>query len=130
MKNKLGLFTLYLISSFASADWLDLNMPVGVTDISQEVFTLHMAIFFVVVARGVLVVGVLFWYMWRYQKSKNEKPADFKENHKLEILWTVIPTLILVAMAIPASMTLKTIYDPSSRTRGRARIVLPVCDRS
>ena len=71
-------------------------MPVGVTDISQEVFTLHMAIFFVVVAIGVLVFGFLFWSMWRYQKSKNDKPADFKENHKLEILWTVIPTLILV----------------------------------
>ena len=118
MKNKLGLFILYLISSFASADWLDVNMPVGVTDISQEVFTLHMAIFFVVVAIGVLVFGFLFWSMWRYQKSKNDKPADFKENHKLEILWTVIPTLILVAMAIPASMTLKTIYDHEAEEGG------------
>ena len=114
MKNKLGLFILYLISSFASADWLDVNMPVGVTDISQEVFTLHMAIFFVVVAIGVLVFGFLIGLCGDIRSLKMISQLIL-ENHKLEILWTVIPTLILVAMAIPASMTLKTIYDHEAR---------------
>ncbi len=118
MKNKLGLFILYLISSFASADWFDVNMPVGVTDISQEVYTLHMAIFYVVVAIGILVFGFLFWSMWRFQKSKNKKPSKFKENHKLEIIWTIVPTLILVAMAVPASITLKNIYDHEAEEGG------------
>ena len=111
MKNKLKLLILCLIPFFASADWLDINMPVGVTDISKEVFELHMLIFWVVVGIGVVVFGFLFWSMWKYRRSNNKKPANFTENHKLEIIWTIVPTVILILMAIPASMTLKKIYD-------------------
>ena len=118
MRNKLGLFLLSITSFYTSADWLDVNMPVGVTDISKEVFDLHMAIFFVTVAIGVIVFGFMFYSMWRYRRSNNKKPAKFKENHKLEILWTVIPTLILVAMAVPASITLKKIYDHEAEEGG------------
>ena len=107
MKNKLWALILYPISLFMSADWLDVNMPVGVTDISKEVFGLHMTIFFVVVAIGIIVFGVLFWSMWKYRRSNNKKPATFTENHTVELLWTIIPTLILIAMAVPASITLK-----------------------
>ena len=57
MRYKLGLFLLLIASFYTSADWLDVNMPVGVTDISKEVFDLHMAIFFVTVAIGVIVFG-------------------------------------------------------------------------
>ncbi len=118
MRIKLGLFLLLITSFYTSADWLDVNMPVGVTDISKEVFDLHMAIFFVTVAIGVIVFGFMFYSMWRYRRSNNKKPAKFKENHKLEILWTVIPTLILVAMAVPASITLKKIYDHEAEEGG------------
>ena len=118
MRYKLGLFLLLIASFYTSADWLDVNMPVGVTDISKEVFELHMAIFFVTVAIGVIVFGFMFYSMWRYRRSNNKKPAKFKENHKLEILWTVIPTLILVAMAVPASVTLKKIYDHEAEEGG------------
>ena len=51
-----------------------------------------MAIFFVVVAIGVVVFGVLFWSMWKYRRSNNKKPATFTENHTVEMLWTIIPT--------------------------------------
>lgn len=118
MRIKLGLFLLLITSFYTSADWLDVNMPVGVTDISKEVFDLHMAIFFVTVAIGVIVFSFMFYSMWRYRRSNNKKPAKFKENHKLEILWTVIPTLILVAMAVPASITLKKIYDHEAEEGG------------
>ena len=118
MKNKLWALILYPISLFMSADWLDVNMPVGVTDISKEVFGLHMAIFFVVVAIGVVVFGVLFWSMWKYRRSNNKKPATFTENHTVELLWTIIPTLILIAMAVPASITLKKIYDQEAEEGG------------
>ena len=90
MKNKLWALILYPLSFFMSADWLDINMPVGVTDISREVFGLHMTIFFVVVAIGVVVFGVLFWSMWKYRRSNNKKPATFTENHTVEILWTIV----------------------------------------
>ena len=68
-------------SFYTSADWLDVNMPVGVNDIRKEVFDLHMAIFFVTVAIGVVVFGFMFYSMWRYRRSNNKKPAKFKENH-------------------------------------------------
>tara|TARA_B100001758_G_scaffold34572_1_gene25864 strand:+ start:34 stop:1194 length:1161 start_codon:yes stop_codon:yes gene_type:complete len=118
MKNKLKLLILYLIPFFASADWLDLNMPVGVTDISKEVFELHMLIFWVVVGIGVVVFGFLFWSMWKYRRSNNKNPAKFYDNHKLEIIWTIVPTIILILMAIPASITLKKIYDHEAEEGG------------
>ena len=118
MKNKLKLLILCLIPFFASADWLDINMPVGVTDISKEVFELHMLIFWVVVGIGVVVFGFLFWSMWKYRRSNNKKPANFTENHKLEIIWTIVPTVILILMAIPASMTLKKMYDHEAEEGG------------
>ena len=118
MKNKLKLLILYLIPFFASADWLDLNMPVGVTDISKEVFELHMLIFWVVVGIGVVVFGFLFWSMWKYRRSNNKTPAKFYDNHKLEIIWTIVPTVILILMAIPASITLKKIYDHEAEEGG------------
>jgi len=118
MKNKLKLLILYLIPFFASADWLDLNMPVGVTDLSKEVFELHMLIFWVVVGIGVVVFGFLFWSMWKYRRSNNKTPAKFNDNHTLEIIWTIVPTVILILMAIPASITLKKIYDHEAEEGG------------
>ena len=93
-------------------------MPVGVTDISKEVFELHMLIFWVVVGIGVVVFGFLFWSMWKYRRSNNKTPAKFYDNHKLEIIWTIVPTIILILMAIPASITLKKIYDHEAEEGG------------
>ena len=118
MKNKLWALILYPVSLFTSADWLDVNMPVGVTDISKEVFDLHMAIFIVVVVIGIIVFGGLFWSMWKYRRSNHKTPAKFTENHTVEILWTIIPTLILIAMAVPASITLKKIYEHEAEEGG------------
>tara|TARA_B100000282_G_scaffold87222_1_gene60843 strand:+ start:3994 stop:5145 length:1152 start_codon:yes stop_codon:yes gene_type:complete len=118
MKKELGLITLLLISMFSSADWLDVNMPVGVTDISQDVFGLHMLMFWIMVAIGVVVFGVLFYAMWKYRRSNNKKPAKFEENHKLEMAWTIVPTIILVLMALPASSLLKKMYDHDAEEGG------------
>ena len=79
MRNKLGLFLLSITSFYTSADWLDVNMPVGVTDISKEVFDLHMAIFFVTVAIGVIVFGFMFYSMWRYRRSNNKKEQHWEQ---------------------------------------------------
>ena len=93
------------------ADWFALNMTRGSTDISNEVFELHMLIFWICVAIGAVVFSVMFYSMWAHTKKKNPIPAKFHENHKLEIAWTIIPFLILIAMAVPASKTLVKIYD-------------------
>ena len=102
---------LLLFSVPMKADWFALNMTRGVTDISNEVFELHMLIFWICVAIGVVVFGVMFYSMYAHTKKKNPVAASFHENHKVEIALTIIPFLILIAMAIPASKTLVKIYD-------------------
>ena len=102
---------LLIFSVPMKADWLALNMTRGATDISKEVFDLHMLIFWICVAIGVVVFGVMFYSMYAHTKKKNPVAATFHENHKVEIAWTIIPFLILIAMAIPASKTLVKIYD-------------------
>ncbi len=112
IKGRLILSSLILLTSPSiKADWFALNMTRGVTDVSNEVFELHMLIFWICVAIGVVVFSVMFYSMWAHTKKKNPEPAKFHENHKLEIAWTIIPFLILIAMAVPASKTLVKIYD-------------------
>ena len=93
------------------AQWDNLNMRPGVPDVSNEVFELHMLIFYICCAIGLVVFSVMFYSMFRYTKKKNPEPAKFHEHTGLEIMWTVVPFLILVGMAIPASQTLKEIYN-------------------
>ena len=102
---------LTLFSVATSADWTALNMTQGVTDISKEVYELHMLIFWICVVIGLLVFGVMFYSMYAYTKKKNPIPATFHESTKVELAWTIIPFLILIAMAVPASKTLQNIYD-------------------
>ena len=106
-----SLLLAFLLAPVISADWFALNMTRGITDISNEVFELHMLIFWICVAIGALVFSVMFYSMWAHTKKKNPVPAKFHENHKLEIALTIIPFLILIAMAVPASKTLVKIYD-------------------
>jgi len=88
-----------------------LNLTSGVTPISQEVYNLHMIILYICIAIGVLVFGIMFYALLKHRKSRNHKPADFHENTKLEIFWTIIPLLILVAMAFPATRVLLDMAD-------------------
>ena len=104
-----GLIALFSSNMFAA--WDDLNMTEGVTAISKEVFDLHMLIFWICVVIGLVVFGIMFYSMFAFTKKKNPNPATFHENTKVELAWTVVPFLILVFMAIPASNTLTKIYD-------------------
>ena len=108
-----GLATIFLtiFSSQSFAAWNDLNMTQGVTAISKEVFGLHMLIFWICVAIGIVVFGVMFYSMFAFTKKKNPNPSTFHENTKVELAWTIVPFLILVLMAVPASNTLTKIYD-------------------
>lgn len=88
-----------------------LNMTEGVTSVSQDVYGLHMTILWWCVAIGVVVFGVMFYSMFAHRKSRGAKAANFHESTTLEIMWTAIPFLILIFMAVPATSTLKKIYD-------------------
>ncbi len=110
--NWLVALSMLLSSSWAHADWT-VNMREGVTAISREVYSLHMIIFWVCVVIGVLVFGVMILSMLMHRKSLGVKPADFHHSTKLEIIWTIIPVVILVVMAIPSTATLTAMYDAS-----------------
>ncbi|ROT94503.1 cytochrome c oxidase subunit II [Marinobacter sp. R17] len=92
------------------ADWT-VNMTPGVTSVSRDIYGLHMTIFWVCVVIGIVVFGVMFWSIFAHRRSKGYKPANFHEHTWVEILWTIIPFLILVVMAIPATATLLRMYD-------------------
>ncbi len=87
------------------------NLPYGVTPISHEVYNLHMTIFYICVGIGVVVFGVLLYSLLKYRKSKGAVAAHFHEHTGIEILWTVIPFVILVVMAVPATKVLMDIHD-------------------
>ena len=89
------------------------NMTQGVTDISQQVYNLHMIIFYICCAIAVIVFGLMFWSILHHRKSKGATPAQFHGSLKMEIIWTAIPVLILVAMAVPATRTLVAMEDTS-----------------
>ena len=86
-------------------------MTRGVTEISREVYDLHMIIFGVCVLIGIVVFGVMIVSMLMHRKSLGAKPATFHENTRLEYLWTIIPIVILIGLAVPATGTLRAMYD-------------------
>lgn len=87
------------------------NMPEGVTEISHQVYGLHMLIFWVCVVIAIVVFGAMFYSVFAHRRSRHPKPADFHESTTVEIIWTIIPFVILVAMAIPAAGALIKMED-------------------
>ena len=94
--------------------WGALNLPRGVTPSSIDIHDLHMLILWICVGIGVVVYGILAYSLVHHRKSKGVVPATFHENHKLEIVWTIIPFLILLGMAIPATKVMIKVYDTSA----------------
>jgi cytochrome c oxidase subunit 2 len=87
-------------------------MRVGVTPLSRDIYSLHMTIFWWCVAIAVFVFGWMIWSLVAFRKSKGAKPdTTMVHSTKAEIIWTVIPVVILVLMAIPAARTLIAIED-------------------
>jgi len=97
----------------AAADYSLINMTRGVTESSEQIFGLHMTIFTITVVIGIGVFGAMFYSIFRHRKSRGVKPATFHHSTAVEIVWTVIPLGILVAMAVPATMVLVDFEDTS-----------------
>jgi len=98
----------------AMAGWSDINLRVGITPLSREIYWLHMLILWICVVIAVAVFSVMIYSIVTFRKSKGAVPATFEHSTTAEVVWTLIPALILVAMAIPAARTLVRIDD----TRG------------
>ncbi len=107
------LFLFFPLTAFSSVGDPSFNLPRGVTQISEQVYDLHMTIFYICLAIGIVVFSVMFWAIIYHRKSKGAVSANFHENVKVEILWTLIPFLILIGMAIPATRVLIAMEDTS-----------------
>jgi cytochrome c oxidase subunit 2 len=99
--------------SIAGPAWSDfeVNLPVGVTSMSREIYDLHMLVFWICVVIGAGVYGAMIAAIVKFRKSKGAVPAKWTHNSTVEVIWTVVPAVILVAMAIPAAETLIRMED-------------------
>ena len=91
----------------------DYNLPEGVTPVSRDVYSLHMMVFWVCVGIAVVVFGAMLIAIFKFRKAAGAKAANFHESTAVEIAWTIVPVIILVAMAIPAAKTLVRMADTS-----------------
>ena len=99
-----------LLASSARAEWA-LNMPRGVTELSAETYNLHMMVFWWCVAIGVVVFGVMIISLFKHRKSKGAEPASFSHSTTAEVIWTALPVVILLLMAVPAAETMIRLED-------------------
>jgi cytochrome c oxidase subunit 2 len=107
------LSALFLLSpDILHAAW-GMNMTQGATPISHDVYNMHMTSLYVVTVIGILVFGVMFWSIFHHRKSKGVKPAKFSHSTTVEVIWTLIPFAIIVALAIPATKLLARMDDTS-----------------
>ncbi len=112
MISRCSLLALLCVESAFAAE-MPLNMTRGVTEISQQVHDLHMTIFYICCGIGLVVFGAMFWSIIHHRKAKGVQPAQFHESTRVELLWTAIPVVILIIMAIPATRTLIAMEDTS-----------------
>lgn len=98
-------------STFTAQAAYTLNMPYGVSPISHDIYDLHMAAFYICCVIAVIVFSVITYSLIKFRKSKGAQAAHFHEHLWIEIIWTTIPFLILVGLAIPATRVLGKIHN-------------------
>jgi len=105
------LMSLAPLAAVGNPERWQLNMTRGISSVSREVYDIHMIIFYICCAIGFIVFGAMFYSMWKFRKSKGAVAAQFSHNTTAEVIWTVVPVVILVVMAIPATRTLQKMQD-------------------
>jgi len=91
-----------------------LNLPTGVTKISEAQYSLHMMMMVICTVIFVLVFSVMFYSIWKHRKSRGFKAANFHESVTVEVLWTLAPFLIVIGMALPATKVLVAQKDTTN----------------
>lgn len=101
-------------AAHAESGWSLINMPRGVTNVSRQIYGLHMMAFWVCVGIAVVVFGVMIWSLVFHRRSRGAvADVTMVHNTKVEIIWTAIPVIILVCMAVPAARILVRINNNS-----------------
>jgi cytochrome c oxidase subunit 2 len=93
---------------------LQLNLQPPVTQIAQEIYSIHNMMLFICLAIFIAVFGVMFYSIFKHRKSLGHKPATFHESTAVEIAWTVVPFVIVIGMALPATKTVVAMKDTSN----------------
>ena len=91
-----------------------LNLRTPHSEIASQIYDLHMLIVYVCLAILVVVFGVMFYSIYKHRKSVGHEASQFHEHHLLEVVWTIIPAVILIAMAVPATKTILAMKDTSA----------------
>ena len=99
-----GLVLTLMVGNAVAAS--SINLREGVTEVSRTLYDLHMLVFWISVVIGIGVFTVMFYSIYKHRKSKGHVAAQFHESTLVEVVWTVIPFIILIAIAIPATKAL------------------------
>lgn len=105
-----GITATVLLTEAAMAEW-GLNLPPPVSPVGEDILTLHNGIMIICAIIFVIVFSVMFYSMYAHRKSRGFKASQFSHSTKLEIVWSIIPALILIGMAIPSTATLIKMED-------------------
>ncbi len=103
---------LAFLPGIALAEW-GLNLPRGVTPFSNQIYDLHMLILWVCVVIGIGVFGAIFYSVFKFRKSQGAVAAQWHESTVVEVVWTILPLIVLVSMAVPATKALIMMEDVS-----------------
>ena len=90
------------------------NLPPPASRLAEDIYSLHDFMLIICGAIFVLVFGVMFYSIWKHRKSKGAVAANWHENTMVEIVWTVIPFIIIILMALPATRTVVAMKDTSN----------------
>ena len=111
----LALATLSIVAGNAAAAVQSrYNLPPPVTRLAEDIYVLHDFMLIICSAIFVLVFGVMFYSIWKHRKSKGAIAANWHESTTVEIVWTVIPFIIIIVMALPATQAIVAMKDTSN----------------
>ena len=102
------------VSNAVAAVQTRYNLPTPVTGLAEEIYSLHDFMLIICGAIFVLVFGVMFYSIWKHRQAKGAVAANWHENTMVEIVWTVIPFIIIILMALPATRTVVAMKDTSN----------------
>jgi cytochrome c oxidase subunit 2 len=105
------LYAVLLLGPSSAFAEYTMNMHQTVTELGREIFGLHMLVLWIVTIVGIGVFGVIIYSLFKHRKSKGAVAAQFHESTTVEVIWTIIPLVILVLIAIPATKTLLKYED-------------------
>ena len=103
-----------VLSGGALAEQSSINLQKPVTEVAAQIYDMHTLMLVICLVIFIGVFGVMFWSVFHHRKSKGAVAAHFHENTTVEIVWTVVPVLILLGMAYPATKTVIAMKDTSN----------------